>query len=68
MLDVTDPEPLPRTSRLYDLPNVVITPHIAGSLGSETARMTSALDELSRHLDGRSFRDPIFEDQLALAA
>jgi phosphoglycerate dehydrogenase-like enzyme len=26
-VDVTDPEPLPATSRLWDLPNVIITPH-----------------------------------------
>jgi len=28
-LDVTDPEPLPADSPLWDLPNVVITPHIS---------------------------------------
>jgi len=28
-LDVTDPEPLPATSPLWDIPNVVITPHVA---------------------------------------
>ncbi|RFA11834.1 hydroxyacid dehydrogenase [Subtercola boreus] len=54
VLDVTDPEPLPASSRLYDLPNVIITPHVAGSLGSETLRMTdSALDELERFVAGR---------------
>jgi phosphoglycerate dehydrogenase-like enzyme len=30
VLDVTDPEPLPTTSRLWDLPGVIITPHVAG--------------------------------------
>src|SRR5688500_11813237 len=30
ILDVTDPEPLPDDSPLYDLPNVSITPHISG--------------------------------------
>ncbi|EKD12152.1 uncharacterized protein L3040_003357 [Drepanopeziza brunnea f. sp. 'multigermtubi'] len=29
-LDVTDPEPLPRDSELWDLENVAITPHISG--------------------------------------
>jgi phosphoglycerate dehydrogenase-like enzyme len=29
-LDVTDPEPLPRSHPLWRMPNVVITPHIAG--------------------------------------
>ena len=30
-LDVTDPEPLPPDSPLWDMPNVVILPHIAGA-------------------------------------
>lgn len=30
VLDVTDPEPLPESSRLWELPNVIITPHVAG--------------------------------------
>jgi phosphoglycerate dehydrogenase-like enzyme len=29
-LDVTDPEPLPKESELWDLENVVITPHVSG--------------------------------------
>ena len=31
-LDVTDPEPLPAESPLWDMENVIITPHIAGGL------------------------------------
>ncbi|WP_432104167.1 hydroxyacid dehydrogenase [Streptomyces sp. bgisy091] len=54
ILDVTDPEPLPDDSVLYDLPNVMLTPHIAGSLDSETMRMADgALDELERLAHGR---------------
>ncbi|MFJ4620756.1 hydroxyacid dehydrogenase [Streptomyces sp. NPDC088812] len=54
ILDVTDPEPLPGDARLYDLPNVMITPHIAGSLDSETMRMADgALDELERLAHGQ---------------
>jgi phosphoglycerate dehydrogenase-like enzyme len=30
-LDVTDPEPLPADSELWDLENVVVTPHISGN-------------------------------------
>jgi phosphoglycerate dehydrogenase-like enzyme len=53
VLDVTEPEPLPIDDVLYDLPNVSITPHIAGSLGSETLRLTdAALDELERFVAG----------------
>jgi phosphoglycerate dehydrogenase-like enzyme len=53
ILDVTQPEPLPRTSVLYELPNVILTPHVAGSLGAETRLMTaSALTELERYAAG----------------
>ncbi|MEU4536555.1 hydroxyacid dehydrogenase [Streptosporangium sp. NPDC023825] len=69
ILDVTDPEPLPANSLLYDLPNVMITPHIAGSLGSETRRMSdSALDELERYLSGRPPRAVVTADEFAVSA
>ncbi|OQN97244.1 hypothetical protein B0A48_16786 [Cryoendolithus antarcticus] len=29
-LDVTDPEPLPEDSELWNLPNVIVTPHVSG--------------------------------------
>ncbi|MFI6012080.1 hydroxyacid dehydrogenase [Streptomyces sp. NPDC051243] len=43
ILDVTDPEPLPAESPLYDLPNAFITPHLAGSQGNEVARLGLAV-------------------------
>jgi phosphoglycerate dehydrogenase-like enzyme len=49
VLDVTEPEPLPAGSPLYALPNVFLTPHIAGSLGNELARLGGiVVDELER--------------------
>jgi phosphoglycerate dehydrogenase-like enzyme len=52
-LDTPDPEPLPADSPLYDLPNVVLTPHIAGSLGNEISRMGDlAVAEIRRFLAG----------------
>lgn len=37
-LDVTDPEPLPREHPLWGLPNVLITPHMAGDSPASTIR------------------------------
>ncbi|MFJ7336933.1 hydroxyacid dehydrogenase [Streptomyces sp. NPDC101116] len=43
VLDVTDPEPLPADSPLYDLPGAFLTPHLAGSQGNELARLGLAV-------------------------
>ncbi|QDZ15377.1 hydroxyacid dehydrogenase [Humibacter ginsenosidimutans] len=52
-LDVTDPEPLPERSPLYGLPNVTLTPHIAGALGNEVLRLGDlAVAEVSRVAQG----------------
>lgn len=60
VLDTTDPELLPADSPLYDLDNVFLTPHIAGSQGGETSRMFShALDELERFVAGQPLLDEI---------
>ncbi|MFF8394071.1 hydroxyacid dehydrogenase [Streptomyces sp. NPDC016172] len=53
VLDVTDPEPLPAGSPLYQLPNVFLTPHIAGSLGNELERLGHiVVEELERLAGG----------------
>jgi len=60
VIDVTEPEVLPPDSPLYDLPNVVLTPHIAGALGVEVRRLgDSALAELERYARGEPFAHPV---------
>jgi phosphoglycerate dehydrogenase-like enzyme len=44
-LDVTDPEPLPKDSELWDLPNVFITPHVSGRSTAYSERVLQILDE-----------------------
>ncbi|MBH5333513.1 hydroxyacid dehydrogenase [Streptomyces pactum] len=50
VLDVTDPEPLPAGSPLHHLPNVLLTPHIAGALGNELPRLGLAVTEEAERL------------------
>jgi D-3-phosphoglycerate dehydrogenase len=57
-LDVTDPEPLPDGHPLYDLENVVISPHISGGADDTLEQLgTASSTEAVRVLRGqRSFR------------
>ena len=53
VLDVTDPEPPAVDSPLTKLPNVVLTPHLAGSAGRECHRLGCYMvDEFRRYLAG----------------
>jgi phosphoglycerate dehydrogenase-like enzyme len=54
VLDVTDPEIPEAGSAFYDLPNVFLTPHIAGAIGLERARLGEmAVDEIERFVTGQ---------------
>jgi phosphoglycerate dehydrogenase-like enzyme len=69
VIDTTEPEVLPPDSPLYELPNVFLTPHIAGAMGPETRRMAElALDELERFAKGEPFRYGIRAEDLARIA
>lgn len=57
VLDVTFPEPPEAGHPFYTLPNVVLTPHLAGSMQNEVARMGEYMaDECERVLSGAPAR------------
>ncbi|MET9319375.1 hydroxyacid dehydrogenase [Streptomyces sp. NPDC003038] len=69
VLDVTDPDEPPAGSPLYTLPNVLLTPHIAGSLGNELGRMAHwAIDEVERYAHGLPFAHGVAPDELPRSA
>ncbi len=64
-IDVTDPEPPEPDSPLYTLPNVFLTPHIAGPGGDEVRRQGElVLEELQRFLTGEEPLHPVTRDMM----
>jgi phosphoglycerate dehydrogenase-like enzyme len=63
-LDVTDPEPLPPEHPLWKCPNVLITPHVAGSTPMFAPRaLQVAANELRRYMNGEPLHNAV---QLAI--
>jgi phosphoglycerate dehydrogenase-like enzyme len=53
-LDVTVEEPLPKDSPLWDMPNVILTPHMSGLTDQYSARLTAIFTEnLRRYRAGK---------------
>jgi len=57
-LDVLRDEPPPQDSPLWDMPNVIISPHSASTVTQENARITDIFcDNLRRYLSGQPLRN-----------
>jgi phosphoglycerate dehydrogenase-like enzyme len=71
VLDVWDGDPTPprRDSPLLRMPNVVLTPHIAGSMGREIHRLGSCMvEELRRYLAGEPLKWQITREAVTTMA
>lgn len=69
LLDVTDPEPPLPNSPLLSMPNILLTPHIAGCLGPECRRMgLLMIDELDRYLVGKPLQYELTRAKAELTA
>lgn len=65
-LDVAVDEPPARGHPFYELPNCVLTPHVSGSIGTETWRLGAyCLREIDNFLQGRPLENEIDLRQIA---
>lgn len=69
VIDVTEPEIPERNSPLYSLPNVFLTPHVAGAVGTERLRLGEmAIEEIERFVAGERLEfeiEPALLERLA---
>lgn len=60
ILDVAEPDPVPPGHELLRLPNVFVTPHIAGAMGAEITRLSElAVQEVERYVRGEAPVHPV---------
>jgi phosphoglycerate dehydrogenase-like enzyme len=63
-LDVFAQEPLPESSPLWDMPNVLITPHTSGSNPHYNERATAIFaDNLARYVNGQPLRNRVLRER-----
>ena len=59
-LDVIDPEPLPESHPMWEMDNVVITPHIAGNSRERAQRNeTVVIENLKRFFNGLPLQNTV---------
>lgn len=64
VIDTTVPEPLPADHPFYTLPNVILTPHVAGTIGVEVRRLAEwAIEEVERYAVGEPFARGVTREQ-----
>ncbi len=69
VVDVLKNEVFPYVSPLFWCPNVIITPHIAGSLGNETARMADyMIEQLVNYKTGQPVKYEVTQEMLKTMA
>ncbi|MDR3708908.1 MAG: hydroxyacid dehydrogenase [Capsulimonadaceae bacterium] len=69
LLDVTFPEPMGADSRLRSLPNVIVSSHIAGTIGNEVHRMADlCIGEFDRFASGQPLEHQVTIDLLRTMA
>jgi D-2-hydroxyacid dehydrogenase (NADP+) len=63
-LDVFSTEPLPTDSRLWELPNVIFSPHVAGGMEDYIERATEVFcKNLRRYLNGRKLLNVVDKER-----
>jgi phosphoglycerate dehydrogenase-like enzyme len=63
-LDVFAQEPLPESSPLWDMPNVLVTPHVSGGNPHYMRRVTDLFcDNLRRYLSGEPLRNLVDKER-----
>jgi phosphoglycerate dehydrogenase-like enzyme len=69
LLDVTDPEPPVPKSGIFQVPNIYLTSHTAGAVGSECRRLARfAIAECERYLTGKPLQGVVNADALQYIA
>jgi phosphoglycerate dehydrogenase-like enzyme len=66
LTDVTSPEPPAPDSKLWTLPNLVMSPHIGGTIGHETPRLADcAIEEFEAWQAGKPLRYQVTRELFA---